>query len=117
VGLSFVSTCTLCSHIFAFCHHSYYFRNCNHLPPTYYCYFFFHFILVSPMHFQPPLCISSDDTHHTMIGTFLLYAPVFSNIQNSDRSYSGLCLCFFCFSIPSDSRQCFGSGMLPIQIF
>jgi hypothetical protein len=34
------------------------------------------------MFFQLPLCISSDDTHHTMIGTFSLYAPVVSNIQN-----------------------------------
>ena len=31
-------------------------------------------MLVLPIHFQPPLSISSDDTHHTMIGTFLSYA-------------------------------------------
>jgi len=32
------------------------------------------------MHLQPRLCIS-DNTHHTMIGTFPLYASVFSNVQ------------------------------------
>jgi len=61
------------------------------------------FILVSPMHFQPPLCISSDDTHHTMIGTFPLYASVFSDVQNSDNSYSGPCLPFLCLPILSDT--------------
>ena len=78
---------------------------------------FSHFILVSPIYLQPPLCISSDNTHHTMIGTFSLHASVFSNIQNSDGPYSGPCLHFLCFSIPSDSRRCFGSSIFPIQIF
>ena len=39
--------------------------------------FFFAFILISPMHFQPPLCISSDDTHHAMIGAFPLCASMY----------------------------------------
>ena len=29
------------------------------------------------MQFQPPLCISSDDTHHAMIGTFPLCASMY----------------------------------------
>jgi hypothetical protein len=48
-----------------------------------YCCYFSAFFLVLPIHFQPPLSISHDDTHHTMIGTFPLCASVFSNIQNS----------------------------------
>ena len=80
--------------------------------------FFSGFIFVSPMNFQPPLCISSGDTHHTIIGTFPLYASVFSNIQNSDNSYSGPCIPFICLpiTIPSDPQGSFGSGMFPIQI-
>ena len=38
---------------------------------------FYTSILGLLMHFQPPL--SRDDTHHTMIGTFLLSAPSISN--------------------------------------
>ena len=77
--------------------------------------FFSHFNLASCMFFQPHLCVSSDDPHHTMIGTFSLYIFVFSDIRNSDDPYSGPCLCFLFLSLPSDSPQCFGPGIFQIR--
>ena len=51
-------------------------------------------IFVSLIHFQPPLSISSDDTHHILIGTFLPPASTVSDVQNSHTSHFGVCMPF-----------------------
>ena len=60
---------------YASLYHSESSKNYGHLTPMYCCYLPA-FILVLLMHFQPPLCISSDDTHHIMIGIFSLCACI-----------------------------------------
>jgi hypothetical protein len=73
VRLSFVSAFSLCSHFFASLTAAIIIQTTIiQLRCT--VVIFSDFILVLPIHFQPPLSISSDDTHHTMIGMFLSYA-------------------------------------------
>jgi len=56
----------------------------------------YHYILVLLMHFQPSLGVSNDDTHHAMIGMFLLSVFLISNISNSDTSHPGSHLPLLC---------------------
>jgi hypothetical protein len=55
-------------------------------------------ILLLLIHFQ--LSISRNNTHHIMIGRFLISAFLMSNIENSDNTHSGiLCLSSSCLVI------------------